>query len=83
MPRTDDEIIALLQDASISMKTANFEKALATFEELLGSNDPNVTKFAASLQGMRGECLLSLARPLYDLFPVFLRLFKQFSNPQQ
>jgi hypothetical protein len=65
-PRTDDDIIALLQEASGSMKTAQFEAALKVFQEILAETDnPNVPKFAASVQGMLGECLFSLARIPY------------------
>jgi tetratricopeptide (TPR) repeat protein len=60
--RTDDEIIALLQEASGSMRTAQFEAALRVFQDILAETNPNVEKFAASVQGMMGECLFSLAR---------------------
>jgi hypothetical protein len=65
-PRSDDAIISLLQEASASMKTANFEAAYKTFQEILDEKDnPNVAKFSASILGMMGECLFSLGRITY------------------
>jgi len=66
--RTDDEIIGLLQEASSSTKIADFEAALKVFTQILAEDNPNVTKFAASVKGMMGECLFSLARLKYVQF---------------
>ena len=66
-PRTDDQIIALLQEASASMKSADFEAALKVFSDILAEENPNVLKFTASVKGMMGECLFSLARLAYVL----------------
>lgn len=64
-PRTDDEIISLLQEASVFMKDAKFEEALKVFQDILSEDNENVQKFAASVEGMTGECLFSLARIPY------------------
>lgn len=66
--RSDDDIIVLLQEASGHMKTAKFEDALSVFNNILAEENPNVTKFAASVQGMVGECLFSVGRMPYVHF---------------
>lgn len=69
MPRSDDDIITLLQGASAFMTKAKFQEALGSFEDILNEKDnENVAKFIPSIQGMMGECLLSLARIPYASF---------------
>lgn len=50
------------------MKTAKFEEALRVFQNIMAEDNPNVAKFAASVQGMIGECLFSLNRMPYVFF---------------